>query len=379
MIMSDVEQQCIVAGRRYNIGCDLTNDVPDVVAAFVRVFENHVVNNNNNPESTCRLLNTFLTDGDLYLRLFIAAGGVLDVVFLQILSFGVDVLATSDVLFATMNLVFDTDVNLPHFVCGLAPLLIRACNKDGHVWRILELSTRISHVDSLKDMIRDVEFFRNLLFHMSRDVDMMVDVLHLVEPFVDDVHSVDDIIRYVIMYLGRIWTNYETEPSRYAVHFLTTCFRKNSAIRDSHAHLMVNMWRTGWNPCMGDVLAYQLDTTSVEFVVLLEKKNKFEDFVKLAYGRTLISWRVVRYLIHYHWPEQVARIMNLDDETHFVTADDVCCPITQTPMARPVVASDGHTYERGAIIQHMVTLGLWSPVTRLPLSYHLYDNRLLRG
>jgi hypothetical protein len=50
------------------------------------------------------------------------------------------------------------------------------------------------------------------------------------------------------------------------------------------------------------------------------------------------------------------------------------CPITLCPMSWPVVASDGHTYERLAILEHMVRNGLTSPLTKQQLTYDLVPN-----
>lgn len=53
------------------------------------------------------------------------------------------------------------------------------------------------------------------------------------------------------------------------------------------------------------------------------------------------------------------------------TMDNLCCPITLEIYLDPVVASDGHVYEREAIKQHM-RLNKMSPVTRQVLSNELY-------
>ena len=58
---------------------------------------------------------------------------------------------------------------------------------------------------------------------------------------------------------------------------------------------------------------------------------------------------------------------------------DFLCPITQDKMADPVVASDGHSYEREAIMKVVGPTGNHvSPLTREPLSSHLYTNVALR-
>ena len=56
------------------------------------------------------------------------------------------------------------------------------------------------------------------------------------------------------------------------------------------------------------------------------------------------------------------------------------CPITQGIMSDPVVATDGHTYERRAIEQWFSQGRLTSPVTNLRLNTTtLVPNHALRG
>ena len=52
------------------------------------------------------------------------------------------------------------------------------------------------------------------------------------------------------------------------------------------------------------------------------------------------------------------------------------CPITHEPCADPVIASDGHTYEREAILAHLV-LRSESPLTREPLDAMVWPNYAL--
>jgi serine/threonine protein kinase len=61
------------------------------------------------------------------------------------------------------------------------------------------------------------------------------------------------------------------------------------------------------------------------------------------------------------------------------TSDDILrCPITMELFRDPVLAKDGHTYERQAIEQWIRTNGT-SPITREPLSIeHLYPNRTVK-
>jgi hypothetical protein len=54
------------------------------------------------------------------------------------------------------------------------------------------------------------------------------------------------------------------------------------------------------------------------------------------------------------------------------------CPITHELFQDPMVASDGHTYERAAIARVIETTGV-SPLTRERLTGELFPNRLIRS
>ena len=58
--------------------------------------------------------------------------------------------------------------------------------------------------------------------------------------------------------------------------------------------------------------------------------------------------------------------------------EEFICPITLEPMADPVVASDGHSYERSAIADVLKGPNKKSPLTREVLSDALVPNRALR-
>ena len=68
--------------------------------------------------------------------------------------------------------------------------------------------------------------------------------------------------------------------------------------------------------------------------------------------------------------DRIQTRMSLDIEE---VPNEFLCPITMSIMRDPVVASDGHTYERDAIMRHLSTNSL-SPITQQPLDYMLFDN-----
>lgn len=79
-------------------------------------------------------------------------------------------------------------------------------------------------------------------------------------------------------------------------------------------------------------------------------------------------------------PEFVTKL-GVDEEGQKVSLQvpkDFLCPITQDIMNKPVVAADGYTYEKAAIIKWIKKKGT-SPITREELSKHqLFPNRLLK-
>jgi len=59
--------------------------------------------------------------------------------------------------------------------------------------------------------------------------------------------------------------------------------------------------------------------------------------------------------------------------------EEFCCPITQDVMKDPVIAEDGHTYEKATILEWIEKNGT-SPITREPISKNvLIVNRVLKG
>jgi hypothetical protein len=78
----------------------------------------------------------------------------------------------------------------------------------------------------------------------------------------------------------------------------------------------------------------------------------------------------VRDLLAHHWPSECG-----EAAAPARPRSRVCCPITLFECVRPVVASDGHTYERDALMHHLSENGMTSPLTREALEYHLLDNR----
>ena len=72
------------------------------------------------------------------------------------------------------------------------------------------------------------------------------------------------------------------------------------------------------------------------------------------------------------------RLRNLGVEEATMTPPEFVCPITQEKMWDPVVASDGHSYERDAIMHVLFRSNGLSPLTREKLRHELFPNVALR-
>ena len=87
-------------------------------------------------------------------------------------------------------------------------------------------------------------------------------------------------------------------------------------------------------------------------------------------GSRLLPWRLLR------WP--LARVANRRRALEEAAPEEFVCPITHELLIDPVVASDGHTYERQAIREVIDRQNGLSPLTRETLAREVYSNFGLR-
>lgn len=112
----------------------------------------------------------------------------------------------------------------------------------------------------------------------------------------------------------------------------------------------------------------------------------------VAFARSSAAYRPFFHLLHAAltpegraalfslWPERVAAEWEgLEGEwvVQSVPTTTYECPITREPCVDPVIASDGHTYERDAILQHLMR-DRTSPLTRAPLHPAVVPNVALQ-
>lgn len=131
---------------------------------------------------------------------------------------------------------------------------------------------------------------------------------------------------------------------------------------------------SGWRADMGRLLKQMLTSTSVEFVLRVEGFQQLDSLILFAFKTSSEEdWMEVLCRLKLQWPQRVREVLKEPVPAQSIT--DVTCPITLTECVYPVVASDGHTYERDALMQHMAIRGAFSPITRGVISYHLFANR----
>lgn len=284
-------------------------------------------------------------------------------------------LTASDALSDLLGVVFDDadERDVEHVACGVASVLVSAT-----AWRRAEdedvrlrLMERVSRLPQ-SDMVRDAD----LVCALSRCARHHPTLFRIVTNarWYLDARLVDDLLRRCVTHLSR-----PPRPDAARLGFAETCLRHNPRCRDAVVEETVELWRTGWHPALGELVALQLDTSSVEFVVRLEQKGKLCYLIRAcdAHLREHLTWRVARGHLRRQWSERVLEVLQ-EAPDEIAPTCDAECPITHAPMRCPVVASDGHTYERDALLRHMVRSGAWSPLTREPISYHVYANRALQ-
>ena len=129
--------------------------------------------------------------------------------------------------------------------------------------------------------------------------------------------------------------------------------------------------RKGFRPLSATILLNALlRHDSVRLVVCLERAGILGQL--RSHSATFShdeAWRKVYEGLEEMWPSQ---------NSIFPCVPCVVCPITLEPPHRPVVASDGITYERTAILTLMAKVGMSSPVTRGRLTYRLHKNFALQ-
>ena len=140
----------------------------------------------------------------------------------------------------------------------------------------------------------------------------------------------------------------------------------------------------------GTIVANLVSGKSLELMLRLHKEHRLDLLIRQATRHASgmdhakhTDWRVVCACLLLWWPSHVRRTLNLPKlSSNRVACSAHICPITQLACDDPVVASDGQTYERDAIVTYMCQSKAQpppSPVTKQLLSYVMYENYAVRN
>ena len=228
--------------------------------------------------------------------------------------------------------------------------------------------TRLGEDEETRAMLHDPDLFYALSKNIPAHTDAAISVLYASEGLTK-YHVVFPLVLAVADVLRRT-RDTSTRLFRVCFHVVASC----SCMEEWKAALVsyvVAHAHSGWPPPFEQLLCNMLDGPSTSFLLELHTRGCLTSLIRRAYAATLPGWETIRNHLKHQWPGMVALVMNLEDRT--VPKTSYCCPITLEPCVHPVVASDGHTYERNALLTHM-TNHTTSPITRQNLLPLLYDN-----
>ena len=222
-----------------------------------------------------------------------------------------------------------------------------------------------------RDLVRDTTLFRHLAAHMDVD-EHRERIMYLVE--VGELHEDTELVEHVYLALLNMLTR-SSDDAHMLVHAVETLLRHNVDLRtERYLRATSQLWRTGWCVALGPVVAHLLDTSNVSLVVEWDRTGKLPALIQASQTHQTIEWRAVRGLLRYLVPSRVREVLR-ESRPSRATPLNVTCPITLDHVVNPVVISDGHTYERDAIMRHFASSGFVSPLTRQRVAPYVFTNR----
>ena len=276
--------------------------------------------------------------------------------------------------------------------CNVIPSLTSVAENTPHVTALCMLLERFAKDPDSRLMLCDPELFRSLSkrtilkTHLHSVINVIVAAKLFGSPSVIDsvVYQCTSIFAYD--YGPTLFNTHasQNDPILKSALELLECCAALSCWKSSLVPWMVEVSTTGWPLEMGRLLSVMLSGTSVEFVLAMHSHGKLSSLIRRAQDHMQknvgdLTWRAVRASLKRHWPAQVSLALGNELEVkNGGAATTVTCPITLQECVHPVVASDGNTYERDALMKHMSNnRNVLSPLTKEPLEYHLFDNRAI--
>ncbi|RPF82504.1 MAG: hypothetical protein CBC65_000075 [Rhodothermaceae bacterium TMED105] len=235
------------------------------------------------------------------------------------------------------------------------------------------------------DLLQDRKLLDSLAQHLTAKTGIVHPVVEICLTILDTMITVD--LKEIVYKLHYIATSsavshHLDQQEALIVFKLFSNISKTDVWHEYTANMAITFVKKKLKPDECILLIYSLlESSSVLFLVLLSKLDLLGllretlDFVCLCGNGTHghksyegITWVDVYNILNQKWPDLSSDTGASQD------ADEETCPITLCPFVKPVVASDGHTYERTAIMRHMADNGMVSPMTKEPMTYILYDN-----
>lgn len=222
-----------------------------------------------------------------------------------------------------------------------------------------------------RDLVRDPFLFRHLSTHMHV-VEQRERILYLIEvgEFHEDTRLVENVYEVLVCMMCR------RETGDMVIDATERLLRHNAELRtERYLHVASQLWCSGWPVVLGPVIAHLLDTSNVSLVVEWYRSGKLNALIQASQTHTTVEWRAVRGLLRHLVPARVREALR-ESRPSRTTPLNVTCPITLDHVVNPVVISDGHTYERDAIMRHFAASGFVSPLTRQRVAPYVFTNRV---
>ena len=242
---------------------------------------------------------------------------------------------------------------------------------------------RLSGDESARECLEDVQLFRDLSKRSEDHDDIMAAVLDvfLASKMTRLPHSLlmaERAAHCLILDFRRVHHLESHDHLRKSLLFLEIL----STWMEWHSLLtkwVVTLSRYGWPLSFGRLVANMLSTPSVQFLVDMHRRDKLNFLIRVAHQHSEASkeWRVVRGRLRTLWPSRFAKVLNLADVCRTSPITTYECPITLQQCVYPTVASDGHTYERDALLIFLSTTDPISPITKARLEPVLFENYAL--
>ena len=226
-----------------------------------------------------------------------------------------------------------------------------------------------------RDLVRDRTLFRNLAMY-TETLEHREKIMFLVEAgtLYKETELVEDLFVSCVSLMAR-------RSTEDVFQWVEQMLRFNTDLRtDRYVVYTSELWRTGWPIHIGAVVAHLLDTSNVALVVEWEKYGRLTSLIRASQTHKTAEWRAVRGLLRHLYPARVRLALNEADVAPTDADRTECtCSITLERIVNPVVLSDGHTYERDAIMRHFASSGFVSPITRQRVAPYVFSNRVALG